>query len=270
MVNSDGRLRKKSSSNYKLLCRPEWTQNSTSGRHDSSKSTMREENVRAVTVGGRGITRRLNPDLQRAKIERMGTRTGMWFHEQFGALLRAVPDGYSPLLNWERKRMVIHAGRTALAAALCWWLALRLGLHEGYWGPISAIIVLQSNVGATIKASRDRILGTLIGAAFGFSFSLFGRIPWNYIAAVFLAVLVCGFIGFRNSSRLAGVTITIVMLVQAGSPKNLALDRVIEVVLGIVVAVAVTILILPHHARDASSELAEPHPGDDRQADPSE
>jgi hypothetical protein len=52
------------------------------------------------------------------------------------------------------------------------WRCVRL--HDGYWGAISAIIVLQSNMGATVTASRDRILGTLIGACFGFSFSLFG------------------------------------------------------------------------------------------------
>jgi uncharacterized membrane protein YccC len=202
----------------------------------------------------------------------MESRTGTWFQEQFVALLRAVPDGYTPLLGWERKRLVIHAGRTALAASLCWWLALRLGLHDGYWGAISAIIVLQSNVGATIKASRDRILGTIIGAIFGFSFSLIGQIPWNYVAAVFLAVMVCGLIGFRNSSRLAGVTVTIVMLVQSNSPKAVALDRVIQVVLGLVVAVAVTILIFPHHARDASSDVSkgESRQVDDRQPDSSE
>jgi len=62
------------------------------------------------------------------------------------------------ILSWERQRLLIHAAKTALAAALCWWLALRLGLHDGYWGSISAIIVLQSNVGSTVNASRDRIL----------------------------------------------------------------------------------------------------------------
>jgi len=175
-------------------------------------------------------------------------------------------------LRAEAKWLLIHAGRTTVAASFCWWLALRFGLHEGYWGAISAIIVLQSNVGSTIKASRDRILGTIIGAVFGFSFSLFGQIPWNYIAAVFLAVVVCGVIGFRNSSRLAGVTVTIVMLVQSGSPKALALDRVIQVVLGIFVAVAVTLLIFPRHALGKSSDGREQGAGhsEDRQSDPSE
>src|ERR1035438_6590123 len=111
------------------------------------------------------------------------------------------------LFSWERQRLLTHAAKTALAAALCWWLALRFGLHDRYWGSISAIIVLQSNMGATVDASRDRILGTLIGAALGFSFSLFGALPWNFILAVLAAVIVCGLLGLRSSSRLAGVTI---------------------------------------------------------------
>jgi uncharacterized membrane protein YccC len=152
--------------------------------------------------------------------------------------------------SWERQRLLIHAAKTALAAALCWWLALRFGLHDGYWGSISAIIVLQSNMGATVSASRDRFIGTLIGGVFGFSFSLFGVLPWNYILAVLLAMTVCGILGLRASSRLAGVTITIIMLVQKeGSRWGLALDRVSEVILGIVVALAVTTLVLPDRAR---------------------
>lgn len=154
------------------------------------------------------------------------------------------------LMNPERKRPLIHGAKTALAAALCWWLALRFGLHDGYWGAISAIIVLQSNFGATITASRDRILGTAIGAVFGFSFSLFGVLPWNYILAVLSAVVLCGLLGLRSSSRLAGVTITIVMLVPtAGSHWTIALDRVGQVALGILVAIAVTTLVFPDRAR---------------------
>jgi uncharacterized membrane protein YccC len=154
------------------------------------------------------------------------------------------------LFSWEHQRLLIHAAKTALAAALCWWLALRFGLHDGYWGAISAIIVLQSNMGATVTASRDRLIGTLIGGALGFSFSLFGVLPWNYILAVVAAMVVCGLLGLRASSRLAGVTITIIMLVQkTGSRWGLALDRVSEVILGIVVALAVTTLVLPDRAR---------------------
>jgi uncharacterized membrane protein YccC len=170
--------------------------------------------------------------------------------QQLAIKLRVETAERQRFFSWERQRLLIHAAKTALAAALCWWLALRFGLHDGYWGSISAIIVLQSNVGATVTASRDRILGTLIGAVLGFSFSLFGTLPWNYILAVIVAVIVCGLLGLRSSSRLAGVTITIVMLVQKTGPRwTLALDRVSQVMLGIVVALAVTTLVFPDRAR---------------------
>jgi uncharacterized membrane protein YccC len=173
-----------------------------------------------------------------------------WSQQQLAVKLRVEQTVKPGILSWERKRLAIHAAKTALAAALCWWLAQRFGWRDGYWGSISAIIVLQSDVGSTVNASRDRLLGTLIGAAFGFSFSLFGALPWNYILAVLAAMVVCGLLGLRNSSRLAGVTITIVMLVQKIGPRwSLAVDRVSEVVLGIVVALAVTTLVLPDRAR---------------------
>ncbi len=170
--------------------------------------------------------------------------------QQLAVKLRVEREENPGFLTWERRRLLIHAAKTALAAALCWWIAMFFGLHDGYWGAISAIIVLQSNFGATISASRDRILGTVIGALLGFSFIQFGALSWNYILAVLTAVIVCGLLGLRSSSRLAGVTITIVMLVQrGGSHWTIALDRVMEVFLGIVVAVVVSTLVFPDRAR---------------------
>ena len=169
--------------------------------------------------------------------------------QQLAVKLR-VEREHATFLTWEHRRLLIHAAKTALAAALCWWLAMRFGLHDGYWGSISAIIVLQSDVGSTVGASRERLLGTLIGALLGFSFSLFGPLLVSYILAILAAVIVSGLLGFRNSSRLACVTITIIMLVHKDGPRwGLAFDRVGEVLLGIIVALAVTTFVLPDRAR---------------------
>ena len=173
-----------------------------------------------------------------------------WSQRQLAVKLGVETAGKPRWLSREHQRLLIHATKTALAAGLCWWLAMRFGLHDGYWGAISAMIVLQSNFGATITASRDRLLGTLIGAVLGFGFSFVGALPWNYLAAVILAITICGLLGFKSSSRLAGVTITIVMLVQhGGSHWTIALDRVAQVALGIVVALGVSTLIFPDRAR---------------------
>jgi hypothetical protein len=186
--------------------------------------------------------------LQRPQM-RLG-KSKTWSQQQLAFRLGVDRSAKKGLLTAERKRLVIHAAKTALAATLCWWLAHSFGLHDGYWGAISAIIVLQSNFGATISASRDRVLGTIIGAVFGFTFSLFGALPWNYLFAVLCAVLICGLLGLRSSSRLAGVTISIVMLVQStGSHWTVALHRVGEVFLGILVAVIVSTLVFPDRAR---------------------
>ena len=141
-------------------------------------------------------------------------------------------------------------GKTALAAALCWWLALHFGLHDGYWGSISAIIVLQSDrwfhrqrLARPPPGHADRRTARI------FVFTVWGA-SWNYILAVLVAIIVCGLLGLRNSSRLACVTITIIMLVHKEGPRwGLAMDRVGEVILGIVVALAVTTLVFPDRAR---------------------
>lgn len=154
------------------------------------------------------------------------------------------------LLTPSRQTLLVQGIKTGLAAGLCYWLSLRFGLHEGYWAAISAIIVLQSNVGSTVTASRDRFLGTAIGAVLGFLASPWRRHPAVFAATILIALVVCGLLNLKNSSRLAGVTITIVMLVERnGSHWIIALDRVIEVVLGILVALAVSVFVLPRRAR---------------------
>jgi uncharacterized membrane protein YccC len=173
-----------------------------------------------------------------------------WSQQQLAVKLRMHPMASQGLFNFERRRLLIHAAKTALAASLSWWLAKLFGVRDGYWGSISAIIVLQSNVGATVTASRDRVIGTVIGAALGFAFSPLHPLLLGYVLALLVAMVACGLMGLKNSSRLAGVTITIVMLVHRdGSAWGLALDRVIEVLLGIVVALAVTTLVFPDRAR---------------------
>jgi len=171
--------------------------------------------------------------------------------QQLAVKLHAESAGDRGMLTREHRLLLIHAAKTALAATLSWWLALRFGMRDGYWGAISAIIVLQSNVGATVTASRDRLLGTVIGAGLGFGFSLLPMpLALSYILALLIAILLGGLLGLSNSSRLACVTITIVMLVhKEGSRWGLAFDRVTEVIMGIVVALAVTTLVLPDRAR---------------------
>lgn len=169
---------------------------------------------------------------------------------QLASKLRVDKRADSGLLSWERRRFLIHVTKTAIAATLAWWIARLVGMPDGYWGSISSVIVLQSNVGSTVTASRNRFLGTVIGALVGFACSLFGTLPWNYILAIIVALSICGALGLTNSSRLSGVTVSIVMLVQANGPRwQLACFRVSEVFIGIVMALIVSTVLFPDRAR---------------------
>jgi uncharacterized membrane protein YccC len=169
-------------------------------------------------------------------------------HELAVKLHMEKPDRNN-LLFWEHRHLIINAAKTAVAAALAWWIAKRLGMPDGYWASISSVIVLQSNVGSTIQASRNRFIGTAIGATVGIIFSLYGVLPWNYILAVIVSLSICGLLGMANSLRISGVTVSIVMLVESAGHVYLAWFRVSEVFLGIVTALAISTLILPDRAR---------------------
>jgi hypothetical protein len=63
-------------------------------------------------------------------------------------------------------------------------------------------------------------------------------------------MVTCSLLGLKNSARLAGVTVTIILLVhRTGSNWTLPLHRVAEVLAGIIVALAFSTLVLPSRAR---------------------
>jgi uncharacterized membrane protein YgaE (UPF0421/DUF939 family) len=146
------------------------------------------------------------------------------------------------------------AAKTGLAAVLSYYLAHFLGLPESYWAAISAIIVMYSDVGKTLKASRDRVIGTAIGVAIGAAFAiLFGQQLWAFGVAVTLTMMVCAVLGFADAARLAGVAVAIVMLVShVARPWVAALHRFLEVTFGIVIAVLISVLIWPARNRQAA------------------
>ena len=181
------------------------------------------------------------------------TQKKSWSRKQLAVERHLAGETEPGFLTGEKRAMLSLAVKTALAAALCYWLATLAHLQDGYWGSISAIIVLQSNVGSTVTASRERLIGTLIGAGYGAGFSLVSTsVPLIavYWMAVILAMVTCSLLGLKNSSRLAGVTVTIILLVhRTGSNWTLPMHRVLEVLLGIVVALGFSTLILPSRAK---------------------
>ncbi len=150
------------------------------------------------------------------------------------------------ILTPRQAGFVTQAVKTSAAATLALYLAGLLQLPEPYWAAVSAIIVMQSDLGELERASVSRLAGTAIGALVGAcAVSFFGASLWSFALAVLITTLICAVIGRWETYRFAGVTVAIVMLItHHGTPWMVALHRFLEVSFGIVVAFLVTLVSL--------------------------
>lgn len=150
------------------------------------------------------------------------------------------------------KAAVKHALKTAIAASVSLMLARMAGLDHGYWAVISAIIVMQSDLGGSIQAGLNRVAGTASGAVVGaLSLHFFPPDPAMLALAVFLTILLCSYLtGLHTSFRVGAITVAIVLLSghEGQDPNILALERFVEITLGVFCAVATAYLLWPARA----------------------
>ncbi len=149
------------------------------------------------------------------------------------------------------------------------YLATWLNLPHPYWSVISAIVVIQASVGGgVLTVARDRAIGTVTGALVGAVFA-FLRPPGMESMALSIAAstaLLAFFGAGRPWLKIAPVTATIVIAGGTGAegPASLALDRVMEILVGSGVGVMAILALFPRHAhqsfklqaREAAGEAA--------------
>jgi uncharacterized membrane protein YccC len=138
---------------------------------------------------------------------------------------------------------LIHSTRTAMAALVSLSVASLFRLPEAYWAAVTALIVMQSTVGATFTISKQRLAGTALGAAAGGMLASY--LKPNALAfsiVIFLMGLICAVLELdRAAYRFAGITLAIVALVaRTQSVWVIAAHRFVEVSLGIGVGLILT------------------------------
>src|SRR5262249_24552902 len=154
------------------------------------------------------------------------------------------------------------AVRTTLAGLITFALAHLLQLPQGYWAVLTAVIIIQASVGASLKAGIDRFVGTIAGGIWGVAVA--AAIPHREVASLVLALaLALGPLAvvaaLKSGFRVAPVTAIIVLLSTTGvqeGPLHYALERVFEIWLGCVVGLAVSLLILPARAHGLLAKAA--------------
>jgi uncharacterized membrane protein YgaE (UPF0421/DUF939 family) len=133
--------------------------------------------------------------------------------------------------------------RAAAAAALSVGIAQALRLQFPIYAMISAVIVTDLSAAKTRRLGVPRFAGTVIGAGLGAALSLLlAPGPLGLALSIMAAMLVSHLLRLQEAVRLSGFVCGIVLLEHDSSPWSYALYRLIETVLGIVVAVLVSLV----------------------------
>jgi uncharacterized membrane protein YccC len=156
---------------------------------------------------------------------------------------------------WPRLRQAIQ---TTVAASASYFLVDLFGLQQGFWAVMTAILVTQANVGASLGLAADRLLGSLLGVVVGGAVAVaLADVHELKFAGLAVTVLVLAFFAARRPSlRIACVTAAIVILgdPRLGPPIASAENRMLEVAIGTVIAIATTLVVFPSRAGPAFAE----------------
>lgn len=156
-----------------------------------------------------------------------------------------------PLLYQFKPSGLRFALRVVVAALATYAVARLLDLTFGYWAIITAVIVMQGNIGGSLKAARERLIGTVLGALMGFLATLVPVSPGYEWVRLALALGASAYVvGLDARFRVAPVTAIITLIIpQPGiSAFAAALDRVTEILIGGVIGIVVALTVLPERA----------------------
>jgi uncharacterized membrane protein YccC len=141
--------------------------------------------------------------------------------------------------------------RTTVAAVAGLAIAQALDLPLPLWTVLTALIVTQMSIGRSLETSIDYLVGTVGGTIYGaaLALSIPHRSELSLLLVLVLAVAPLALLAaVRRNLNAVPVSSIIVVLMPAithASPLDAAVDRVLEVGLGVVVGLAVAFLVFP-------------------------
>lgn len=178
-------------------------------------------------------------------------------------LARLFPKSATPFLGTamvqraDRGTLVRHVVRAALCVGTSLFAIQQLGLANGYWAPMTALIVLKPRLRETSARGLARLGGTLGGclAATGFAAAFHGE-SWVLLGGVTLAAGSAFALQKAHYAGLtASITATIVLLVSLGSGDALtnAEHRIAATLIGGVLALVIAVVVPGRRTREPAT-----------------
>ncbi|MCZ8515980.1 aromatic acid exporter family protein [Paenibacillus filicis] len=181
-----------------------------------------------------------------------------------------MSNGLKPngrLVRWRRIHRFNMIWKAALAAGLSWDAAGLIGSKHPFFAPLAAILCLQITVEDSLTQALQRITGIVGGV---FIADLFVRSmgvhDWSIALVVLLGMGLATWFNMGDKAvSQVGVTAVLILTVgPVGGDVTYGIDRIVETVVGALIAVLLNMFIVPpdftrdaeENVRKAVSELA--------------
>jgi uncharacterized membrane protein YccC len=145
-------------------------------------------------------------------------------------------------------KMFRHSLRLTIAIVFAYLLGFLFDIQNTYWILLTIIVIMRPSYGLTKERSKDRIIGTLIGATIAVGIVLLTQNVFVYAVLAF-ASLVFAFALIQQNYKCAAalITISIIFVYSFINSNTFAVIqyRVIDTIIGATIAVVANYLLFP-------------------------
>jgi uncharacterized membrane protein YccC len=178
--------------------------------------------------------------------------------------MSALILGWRKTRAWvtRRRRELRLSVRVTVAALLTIVVAQLLNLPQGYWAVFAAVVVTETSVGGSVKTAVNWMIGTVGGAIYGafVAFAMPHTTPTEAVLELVIGLAPLALLAsLRPNMRVAPITAIIVIAAVNSStmgPLQSAVDRVLEIGLGSLIGLGVSLVVLPARAHILVAEAA--------------
>jgi uncharacterized membrane protein YgaE (UPF0421/DUF939 family) len=133
--------------------------------------------------------------------------------------------------------------RAGVAAGLALGIGQLLRLQFPIYAMISAVVVTDLDPAQTRKLGLPRLAGTVLGATLGALICvLLSPGAWEVGLGVLLAMFLSHLLGLQDAAKVAGFVCGIALFAYDDAPWSYALHRSIETMVGIALAVLISLV----------------------------
>jgi uncharacterized membrane protein YccC len=136
--------------------------------------------------------------------------------------------------------------KIGLAGAIAFVIVSVLRLPAPFWGPLSAMAVVQGQIGTSLTASRNYIIANVVGTLAGtLAVTTFGSsVAVTSLAVVGITVL-CGALGLLTTAPIAAAIPIVLVTLVTGDPWVYGAWRLFDIMLGLAIGIGVSLLLWP-------------------------